>query len=179
MLNKLDQVLWNTYQADAKGGFKKIVDTFQERIYWQIRRMTKNHNDSEDILQNVFVKVWRGLPNFKGQSAIYSWIYRIAHNETLTFLKKESKHFAGDLDDPIIENGLSIEGKEYSSSEISDILMKAIETLPEKQAQVFQLKYFDDLNYSDISEMLGTSVGGLKANYHIAVKKIEEFINNI
>ena len=178
MLNKLDQVLWETYEADARNGFKQIVDTFQERIYWQIRRMTRNHNDSEDILQNVFVKIWRGLPNFKGESAIYSWIYRIAYNETVTFLKKESKHLANQIDDPIIENGLSVEGKTYSSREISNILMQAIATLPEKQAQVFQLKYFDDLNYSDISEMIGTSVGGLKANYHIAVKKIEEFIKN-
>jgi len=176
MLNKLDQFLMDTYQADAKGGFKKIMDTFQERIYWQVRRMTKNHNDSEDIIQNVFVKIWRGLPNFKGESAIYSWIYRIAYNETLTFLKKESKHLTNNIDDPIIENGLSVEGKDYTSSDISDILMQAIGTLPEKQAQVFQLKYFDNLNYADISEMLGTSVGGLKANYHIAVKKIEKFI---
>ncbi|MFK8038595.1 MAG: RNA polymerase sigma factor [Crocinitomicaceae bacterium] len=176
MLNKLDQVLWDSYQSNNEVGFKNIMDTFKERVYWQIRRMTKNHNDSEDILQNVFVKAWRGLPKFKGESALYSWIYRIAYNETMTFLKRESKHLTRDLDDPIIETDLSVEGKTYSSQEISDILMKAIATLPEKQAQVFQLKYFEDLNYSDISDMLGTSVGGLKANYHIAVKKIETFI---
>jgi RNA polymerase sigma-70 factor (ECF subfamily) len=178
MLSKLDQVLWKDYQADARGGFNRIVNTFQQRIYWQIRRITKNHNDSEDILQNVFIKVWRGLPNFKAESAIYSWIYRIAYNETMTFLKKESKHLANNLDDPIIENSLSVEGKTYSSEEISDILMQAIDTLPEKQAQVFQLKYFEDLNYSDISDILGTTVGGLKANYHIAVKKIEYYIKS-
>ena len=178
MLNQIDQVLWDAYQSNNEVGFKRIVETFQEQVYWQIRRMTKNHNDSEDILQNVFIKVWRGLPNFKGESAIYSWLYRIAYNEAITFLKKESKHISSNIDDPIIENNLSVEGKNYSSQEISDILMRAIHTLPEKQAQVFQLKYFDDLNYSDISNMLGTSVGGLKANYHIAVKKIETFIKN-
>ncbi|MFK8044867.1 MAG: RNA polymerase sigma factor [Crocinitomicaceae bacterium] len=179
MLNKLDQVLWDGYESNNEIGFKKIVDTFKERVYWQIRRMVKNHNDSEDILQNVFIKTWRGLPKFKGESALYSWIYRIAYNETITFLKKESKHIASDIDDPIIENGLSVEGKDFSSQEISDILMAAITTLPEKQAQVFQLKYFDDLKFSEISDLLGTSVGGLKANYHIAVKKIESYIKAI
>ena len=179
MLNKLDQTLWDVYLADNQAGFKQIADTFQERMYWQIRRMTKNHNDTEDILQNVFVKVWRGLPNFKAESAIYSWLYRIAYNETITFLKKESKHTSTNLDDPIIENSLSVEGKTYSSTEISDILLRAIGTLPEKQAQVFQLKYFDDLQYSEISDLLGTTVGGLKANYHIAVKKIEEYIKGL
>ncbi|MDX1349354.1 MAG: sigma-70 family RNA polymerase sigma factor [Putridiphycobacter sp.] len=178
MLSKLDQNLWQLYQVDNTAGFNKIVSTFQERIYWQIRRMTKNHNDTEDILQNVFVKVWRGLPKFKAESAIYSWIYRIAFNETATFLKKEKKHLSSDVDDPIIENTLSVDGKTFSSQEISEVLMQAIATLPEKQAQVFQLKYFDDLQYGAISELLGTSVGGLKANYHIAVKKIEEFILN-
>lgn len=176
MQKSLDQKLLNAYKANSKLGFKSIVDAFQERVYWQIRRIAKNHNDTEDILQNVFVKAWKGLPNFKGDSGIYSWLYRIAYNETMTFLKKESKHLAGNIDEPLIENSLSVEGKTYSSHEISEILMKAVSTLPEKQAQVFQLKYFDDLNYADISEMLGTSVGGLKANYHIAVKKIEEFI---
>lgn len=176
MQGKLDTELWEMYKANAEVGYKRIVQAFQERVYWQIRRMTKNHNDSEDILQNVFVKAWRGLPNFKGESALYSWLYRIAYNETMTFLKKESKHISKDIDDPIIENSLSVDGKTYSSQEISTILIQAIHTLPEKQAQVFQLKYFDDLKFSEISDLLGTSVGGLKANYHLAVKKIETFI---
>jgi len=120
-LNKFDQTLWDAFESNNEVGFKKIVDSFKERIYWQIRRMTKNHNDSEDILQNVFIKAWRGLPNFKGQSALYSWLYRIAYNETITFLKKESKHLASDIDDPIIENDLSVQGKDFTSKEISDV----------------------------------------------------------
>ncbi|MFD1550622.1 RNA polymerase subunit sigma [Putridiphycobacter roseus] len=171
-----DKDLLDQFKVNPQVGFKLIVNAFQERVYWQIRRMTRNHEHAEDIMQNVFIKAWKALPNFKAESAIYSWLYRIAYNETITFLNKENKNPTLTLDDSIIESGANVNGKDFSSEEISEILMNAIATLPEKQAQIFQLKYFEDLKYQEISDLLGTSVGGLKASYHIAVKKIETFI---
>ena len=176
MSNKVDQQLLDTYYADNTLGFKCIVEKFQEQVYWQIRRMTMNHQDTEDVMQNVFIKVWKGLPNFKNNAALYTWIYRIAFNETATFLTKNNKMPKTTLDESLVQNGLTVEGKEWTGEEISEILQNAIMTLPEKQAQVFQLKYFDELKFSEISELLGTSVGGLKASYHLAVKKIEAII---
>ncbi len=178
MSKQNDQVLLEAFKANKQLGFKRIVNHFQERVYWQIRRLTKNHQDTEDVMQNVFVKVWHNLEKFQGKSALYSWIYRIAYNESMTFLAKAQQMQKRDIDDPVIQNGLTIEGKTWTGAEISDILLKAIATLPDKQAQVFELKYFDDLKYDEISELLGTSVGGLKASYHIAVKKIEEIIKS-
>lgn len=175
-LNSSDADLLNAYREDNRVGFKRIVIKFQERLYWQIRRLTKNHQDTEDVLQNVFVKAWKGLPNFREEANLYTWLYRIAYNETHTFLTRESKRSTQELDPPLFENKLAVEGKDLSPEEIEDILNKALATLPEKQLLVFNLKYFDDLKFTDIAELTGTSVGALKASYHLAVKKIEEFI---
>lgn len=171
-----DKDLLFAYHEDNALGFRHIVKKFQERIYWQIRRFTKNHQDTEDVMQNVFTKAWKGLPNFREEAGLYTWLYRIAYNETHTFLARESKRKTVDLDPPLFENSISIEGKDYSPEEIEDALNKALATLPEKQLLVFNLKYFDELKFSEISELTGTSVGGLKASYHLAVKKIEEFL---
>lgn len=171
-----DIELLNFYQNNGSLGFQKIVKQFQERVYWQIRRLTKNHQDAEDIMQNVFIKVWNALPKFKGDSALYTWIYRIAFNETHTFLTKSNKMKSVDLDPPLFENKLVIEGSQYTGEEMETILYKAIDSLPEKQQHVFRLKYLDDLKYKEIANLLNMSEGGLKANYHHAVKKIEEFI---
>lgn len=171
-----DKDLLFAYREDNALGFRRIVKKFQERIYWQIRRFTKNHQDTEDVMQNVFVKAWKGLPNFREEAGLYTWLYRIAYNETHTFLARESKRKTVDLDPPLFENSITIEGKDYSPEEIEDALNKALATLPEKQLLVFNLKYFDELKFSEISELTGTSVGGLKASYHLAVKKIEEFL---
>ena len=173
-----DKDLLITYRSNNQTGFKLIVEKFQERIYWQIRRITKNHQDTEDILQNVFIKVWKALPEFREESTLYTWIYRIAFNETHTYLKKESKKKTVDLDPALFENSVEINGKNYSSEEIESLFKKAIETLPEKQKLVFNLKYFDELKFQEIEDLLGTSVGALKASYHIAVKKIEEFLKD-
>src|SRR5690606_30214214 len=126
-------------------GFKLIVEQFQERAYWQIRRLVKNHDDSADILQNVFIKVWKALPEFRGESALYTWIYRIAFNETHTFLSKTSKRPAIDPDPSLFENSVEVNGKNYSPEEIEKLFHQALETLPEKQKLVFNLKYFDEL----------------------------------
>lgn len=173
-LPESDKELLAKYQENPNLGFQLIVKKYQERVYWQIRRLTKNHQDTEDVMQQVFIKAWKGLEKFRADAAIYTWIYRIAFNETHTFLSRESKRKTSDLDPPIFENALSVEGKEYSSEEIEYLLNQALEILPEKQRLVFELKYFEDLKFREISEMTGTSVGALKASYHLAVKKIEE-----
>lgn len=171
-----DQELLSAYQLNPESGFKKIVETFQERVYWQIRRLVKNHEDTADVMQNVFIKVWKALPDFRGDAALYTWIYRIAFNETHTFLSKASKTKTTDLDAPLFENAIEVNGKNFSPEEIESIFQKALDTLPEKQRLVFNLKYFDELKFTEIEQMLGTSVGALKASYHLAVKKIEEYI---
>src|SRR5687767_2886208 len=116
-----DKTLLENYRTDKELGFKQIVEKFQERVYWQIRRLTKNHQDTEDILQNVFIKVWKALPEFREESALYTWIYRIAFNETHTFLAKESKKRTVDLDPPLFENAVEISGKNYSPEEIESL----------------------------------------------------------
>ena len=174
----VDKELLNTYKANPEIGFKQIVKKYQERIYWQIRRFTKNHDDTQDVMQNVFIKVWKGLPNFREEANLYSWIYRIAFNESHTFMSKQQKRPTVDLDPPLFENQLLTDGKDISGEEIEAALAKALETLPEKQRQVFEMKYFDDLKYDEMSEILDTSVGALKASYHHAVKKIEDYLKS-
>lgn len=175
-----DKELLELYKNNGSVGFKTIVKQFQERIYWQIRRLTKNHQDTEDVMQNVFIKVWKALPNFKGDSAIYTWIYRIAFNETHTFLSKNQKRKNINLDPPVFgslpQNNLITAGKELSGEEIEKILFDAMDTLPEKQQHVFRLRYLDDMKFKDIATFLNMSEGGVKSNYHHAVKKIEEII---
>lgn len=173
-----DKELLDNYKINPEAGFQKIVEKFQERIYWQIRRLVKNHEDSADVMQNVFIKVWKALPEFREEAALYTWIYRIAFNETHTFLSRESKKKTVDLDPPIFENAIEVDGKNYSPEEIEVLFNKAIDTLPEKQKLVFNLKYFDELKFTEIEEMLGTSAGALKASYHLAVKKIEEYLKH-
>lgn len=172
-----DKELLEKFRSDQQVGFQLIVRKFQERVYWQIRRLTKNHQDTEDVMQNVFIKVWKGLPAFREDSNLYTWMYRIAFNETHTFLTKENKRKTVDIDPPLFENSISVNGSIYSGKEIENLLHKAIETLPDKQKMVFNLKYFDELKFQEISDLTGTSVGGLKASYHLAVKKIEEFLD--
>jgi RNA polymerase sigma-70 factor, ECF subfamily len=171
-----DQELLQLYRINPSEGYKQIVEKFQERVYWQIRRLTKNHQDTEDVLQNVFIKVWKALPEFREEAALYTWLYRIAFNETQTFLSKESKKRTVDLDPPLFENAVAINGKNYTPEEIEELFKQAMDKLPEKQKLVFQLKYFDELKFTEIETMLGTSVGALKASYHLAVKKIEEYL---
>lgn len=174
-----DKELLVKFHENNNLGFQLIVKKFQERIYWQIRKIAKNHQDSEDIMQNVFLKVWKGLAKFREDSNLYTWIYRITFNETHTFLAKENKKKTVDIDPPLFENSISIEGIAYSGEEIESILMKALETIPEKQRLVFELKYFQDLKFQEVSELTGTSVGGLKASYHLAVKKIEAYLKEL
>lgn len=157
--------------------FEVLVDTYKERLYWHIRRIVMNHDDSDDVLQNTFIKVYRNIDNFKGESKLYSWIYRIATNEALSFLKtkarklgQNSERLQGSLANQL-ESDVYFEGDEIQLK-----LQKAIATLPEKQKLIFNMKYFEELKYDEISEILDTSVGGLKASYHLAVKKIQSYL---
>ena len=157
--------------------FQKLVQQFQKPLYYHIRNIVLNHDDADDVLQNTFIKVFQNIDKFKGESKLFSWIYRIATNESLTFLSTKAKKnntTSQELQSKIIDN---LEADVFfDSNEIQIKLQKAIATLPEKQQLIFKMKYFNELKYEEISDVLGTSVGGLKASYHIASKKIEHFL---
>ncbi|WP_369899416.1 RNA polymerase sigma factor [Aquimarina sp. AD1] len=162
---------------DINNAFTKLVSMYKQRLYWHIRNMVKNHDDTDDILQNVFIKVYKNISKFKGDSKLYSWMYRIATNESITFLNQKAKKYNisnEELQQQLIEN---LEADVYfEGDEIQLKLQKAIALLPQKQQQVFNMKYFQELKYKEISEILETSEGALKASYHLASKKIEEYL---
>ncbi len=158
-------------------GFNLLVRHLSKPLYWNIRKMVLDHDHTDDILQNTFIKVWTHLDQFKGDSKLSTWIYRIAVNETYTFLNKERNEHQGDacdLEDLMVQNLKT--DPYFSGDELSLKLQAAVMSLPDKQRQVFQMKYYDEMKYEEMSEILGTSVGALKASYHHAVKKIEAFI---
>lgn len=164
-------------QKDA--AYTAIIKKYQERLYWHIRRMVVEHEDANDVLQNMFIKVWRGLENFREDSQLYTWLYRIATNESLTFLEQQKRKFAVSIDEE--ETGLSnkvIASEGFDANRLEWKLQLAIQKLPEKQRIVFNLRYYDELPYEQMSEILETSEGALKASYHHAAKKIEDFIRN-
>jgi len=159
--------------------FRKLVREYQRPLYAHIRNIVLNHDDADDVLQNTFVKVFQNLKNFKGESKLYSWMYRIATNEAINFINSRAKKSGvtnEELKERLVKN---LEADvDYDGNEIQLKLQKAVATLPEKQQQVFKMKYFEEMKYEEISEILQTSVGGLKASYFHAVKKIEEFLNS-
>ena len=154
--------------------FGKIVQEYQQPIYWHIRKMVLNHDDANDVMQTTFMKAWTALDSFRGESKISTWLFRIAVNETITFinsLKTRNSYSIDNFEDSMAQN---LEADQYFSGDEAQLkFQKAILTLPEKQRLVFNMKYFDDLKYEEIEAILGTSVGALKASYHHAVKKIE------
>ena len=157
--------------------FTALIKKYQERLYWHVRRMVVEHEDANDVLQNVFIKVWNGLENFREDSQLYTWLYRIATNESLTFLEQQKKKHAVSLSN--VENGLAnkvVADKNFDANRLEWKLQVAIQQLPEKQKIVFNLRYYDEMPYEEMSRVLDTSEGALKASYHHAVKKIEEFI---
>lgn len=157
--------------------FDLIVKQYQQRVYWHVRRMVINHDDADDVVQNTFIKAWKGLPNFKEESKLYTWLYTIATNECLTFLNKKRKIFFIPFHDVEKELSNQLETDEfYNGDEIQLKLQQAILKLPAKQRLVFNMKYYDEMKYEEMAEILSTSVGALKASYHIAVKKIESFL---
>lgn len=155
--------------------FRELLRVYQERLYWHVRRLVVDHTDTDDVMQNVFIKVWKALPSFRGDSGLFTWLYRIATNESLSFLKQRSLRLTRYADDPEMIAINRMESDPYfNGDEVQKKLFAVMETLPDKQRAVFQMKYFDDMKYQDISEILNTSVGALKASYHHAVKKIEQ-----
>ena len=159
--------------------FNELVSLYKERLYWHIRHIVKSHDDADDVLQNTFIKIYKNIDNFKGDSKLFSWMYRIATNESITFINKRAKRLQisnSELQDAAINNLQS--DVYFEGIEIQIKLQKAIATLPEKQQLVFNMKYFEDIKYKNMSEILDTSEGALKASYHIAVKKIEHYLLN-
>jgi RNA polymerase sigma-70 factor (ECF subfamily) len=162
-----------------ESAFTAIIKKYQEKLYWHIRRMVVDHDDTNDVLQNVFIKAWKGLENFREDSQLYTWLYRIATNECLTFLDQQKKKGTVRLGD--VEVGLSNKIKADENFDVTKLewkLQLAIQQLPDKQKLVFNLRYYDEMPYEEMSRILGTSEGALKASYHHAAKKIEEFIKN-
>ncbi len=157
--------------------FNQLVKTYQERLYWHIRKILLNHDDTDDVLQNTFVKIWKNIENFREESSLYTWLYRIATNEAITFLnsrKRRSLLPLNDVSDYLMENLTS--DPYFNGDELQLKLQKAILQLPEKQRLVFNMRYFDEIKYEEMSKILDTSVGALKASYHHAAKKVEEYI---
>jgi RNA polymerase sigma-70 factor (ECF subfamily) len=180
-LPEIDQRILTDF-ASPKGqekAFTLLVDTYRERLYWHIRRLVVQHENSHDVLQNVLVKAWRGLPQFKQQSSLYTWLYRIATNECLTFLEKQKRERAYSLSDHEsgLANTLRAE-KGFDANKAEWQLQLAIQALPEKQRVVFTLRYYDEMPYEKMAEILETSEGSLKASYHHASKKVIDFLKN-
>lgn len=159
--------------------FNLLLQKYQQKIYWHVRRLVINHDDADDLVQEVFIKVWKNLANFRSDSQLYTWLYRIATNESITFLNRKKLKNNVSMDEVGYDLADSLEGSTYFDGDKAQMkLQKALLTLPEKQRLVFNMKYFDDLKYEEISAILGTSVGGLKASFHLAVKKIEHYLLN-
>lgn len=180
-MNEYDKELISKFRnpESRNYAFDLLVREYQKRLYWHIRKILIDHDDTDDVLQNVFIKVWKGLDGFKEESQLYTWLYRIATNESITFLNQKKKRAGIPLEDVSYFLSNNLESDSYfKGDEIQAKLQKAILTLPDKQRIVFNMKYFDEMKYEEMSGILETSVGALKASYHHAVKKIEEYMNN-
>lgn len=171
---ELVQRLKSTNKEQA---FRDLVALYKERLYWHIRNIVKSHDDTDDVLQNTFIKVFKNIDGFKGDSKLYSWLYRIATNEAITFINKNAKrhHITSEETQRLAIDNLKTDVY-FEGDAIQLKLQQAIATLPNKQQLVFNMKYFEDIKYKDMSEILDTSEGALKASYHIAVKKIETYL---
>ena len=160
----------------VRAAFEEAIRRYTEPLYWQIRRLVQSHDDANDILQNTFMKAWMSIENFRGDAKLSTWLYKIAINESISFLDRERKRNHMSLDDQEAAMASQIaSAPDFDGDELARKLQQAITLLPEKQRIVFNMKYFDDMKYEDMSEILGTSVGALKASYHLATKKIEQF----
>ncbi|MDE6464782.1 MAG: RNA polymerase sigma factor [Muribaculaceae bacterium] len=156
----------------VREAFGELIAEYTEPLYWQIRRMVPSHDDANDLLQNTFLKAWSNIENFRGEARLSTWLHKIAINESLTFLEREKRRGTVSLDDAGAD---AIADSDFDGDELAANLRRAVDTLPEKQRLVFNMKYFDDMKYEDISNILGTSVGALKASFHAATKKIEQY----
>lgn len=158
-------------------GFNMLVRTYQQRVYWHVRKMVIDHDDADDLTQEVFIKVHKAIAGFREDAQLFTWIYRIATNECLTFLSKKRRRFFLPLEDVGRELSAKIDSsQDISGEDIQKKLQKALLKLPDKQRLVFNMRYFDELSYEDISEITNTSVGALKASFHHATRKIEDYL---
>lgn len=177
MIQEKDLVEALQNQSEKEQAFRSLVSIYKERLYWHIRKIVINHDDTDDVLQNTFIKVFRNINSFKGDSKLYTWMYRIATNEAITFINKRAKRLnitSETLKQQAIANLKSDVYFEGDAIQLN--LQKAIASLPQKQQLVFSMKYFEEHTFEELSGILNTSVGGLKSSYHIAVKKVTEFI---
>jgi RNA polymerase sigma factor (sigma-70 family) len=177
MVSDRELVLLFRNEATRAGAFTRLVRQYQQRLYWHIRRMVVTHEDTDDILQNVFIKVWRNLEGFREESALYTWLYRIATNETLSWMEVKKRFAATSMsgNEDYFAERIPAQ-RDFDPSRIEWKLQQAIATLPDKQRIVFNLRYYDEMPYDDMAEVLSTSEGALKASYHHAVKKVEEYL---
>lgn len=174
-----DHIILSSFRDEntREAAFTQLVRKYQERLYWHIRRMVVEHEDTNDVLQNVFIKVWKSLGDFREESNLYTWLYRIATNETLTWLEQKKRRGALSLSEE--ESDLSnklVAQKGFDANKLEWKLQQAIQALPEKQRVVFNLRYYDEMPYEEMAGVLDTSVGALKASYHHAVKKVEAYL---
>jgi len=176
-----EKELVSALQSDSEreNAFRELVSQYKERLYWHIRKIVLDHDDTDDVLQNTFVKIFKNIQRFKGDSKLFTWMYRIATNEAITFINKKAKHQNVTIEavkDQLISK---LESDVYFEGDVIQLqLQKAITTLPQKQQLVFNMKYFENHTYENLSEILDTSVGGLKSSYHIAVKKITAYLKS-
>ncbi|UKK79114.1 sigma-70 family RNA polymerase sigma factor [Segatella baroniae B14] len=162
--------------STVRVGFPMLVKQFSQSLYWKIRQIVLSHDDADDVLQNTFIKVWNNLDQFEGKSSLSTWLYRIAINESLDFLRKKKQELDIDIDADVSVANRLLADDFFDGDEMQALLQEAISRLPEKQRVVFNMKYYDGMKYSDMSKILGTTEGALKASYHIAVQKITEFL---
>ncbi len=177
MTNETQLVEQLKSESHKDQAFRMLITLYKERLYWHIRNIVKSHDDTDDVLQNTFIKVYKNIHNFKGDSKLFSWLYRIATNESITLINKNAKRLQITSEEvqQLAINSLTSD-VHFEGDVIQLKLQQAIATLPEKQQLVFNMKYFEDIKYKDMADILETSEGALKASYHIAVKKIEAYL---
>ena len=180
-----DKVLLELFRLDSSRNraFELLIKKYQQKIYWQIRRIITNHTNADDVLQESFIKIWKGLDNFREDAQLYSWMFRIVHNECINWIRKnKNAQITDSINDEQLEALNEISSSDHildpNAQTIQRKLNEALDTLPEKQRMIFELRYFQELPYAEISKLLGTTEGALKASYHIAVKKIEKFLSD-
>lgn len=173
-----DQEILSLLQVaeSTEKGFRMLMQKYQERLYWHIRRMVTEHDDANDVIQNTFIKVFKSISRFEGKSQLYTWLYRIATNEAITFLNKKKRKQTVTLDDESNRINTLKSDPYFDSQRATLLLQSALEELPEKQRMVFNLRYFDEMSYKDMEKVLETSVGALKASFHHALKKVQAYL---
>ncbi len=174
-MTEVDRTIINDFKSNSNKGVKSLLANYGKRTFWTIRSKVPNHADADDIMQNVLMKVVSGIGSFKGESGLFTWIHRIAYNETINYLKKENKYSVQENIELVQE---TVSDTHSDPDIIIALLSQAIKTLPERQRQVFIMRYYEELKYEEISKILNLSEGALKASYHLAVKKIEDYVTN-